>query len=218
MKASAVAQQIRDVTHILLNASLIDYQRPPVVKVIGGISHIGIPDAPDLSVSMRDLAYDDIYQTLFATGAYHFRMLDGALIQLLYSFSRKNLVSHRLCYFPAPNLATFDAEPELYEHDELYANIFSHFTIKAPLRIDFDSDDDKFVEIDHPRCHASLGQYKDCRIPVDGPMTPFRFMRFILRSFYYRAYVEINFDNKASETSFDATIADPERRVLYISA
>jgi hypothetical protein len=216
--STAVAQQIRDVTGILINASLVDHQHAPAMKNVGGLLQIGISGSPDLSVSLRDLPYDEVYKALFSAGAYHLRMLDGALIQMLYCFSRRNLVSHRLCFFPAPSLATYDDASELYETDEVFADIFSHFTVKAPLRIDFSADDNEFVEIDHPRCHASLGQYKDCRIPVDGPLTPFRFMRFILRNFYYSAYGEINFDNRAVENAFNTTITDAERKIFYFSA
>jgi hypothetical protein len=216
--ATAIAQQIRDVTTILVNASLVDHQNAPATKMVGGLLQIGIPGSPDLSASLRDLPYEEVYKALFSAGAYHLRMLDGALIQMLYCFSRRELVSHRLCFFPAPSLATYDDASELYEKDEVFADIFSHFTVKAPLRIDFSADDNEFVEVDHPRCHASLGQYKDCRIPVDGPLTPFRFMRFILRNFYNRAYCEINFDNRAAENAFDATITNAERRIFHFSA
>jgi hypothetical protein len=185
---------------------------------VGGLSQIGIPGSPDLSVSLRDLPYQEIYEALFAAGAYHLRMLDGALVQMLYSFSRRQLVSHRLCYFPAPSLATYDDASELYESDEVFADIFSHFTVKVPFRVDFSADEREFVEVDHPRCHASLGQYKDCRIPVDGPLRPFRFMRFILRNFYYRAYGSINFDQRAAAIGFDHTITDSEQTILYVSA
>jgi hypothetical protein len=212
-----VAQQIRDVTSKLVLASLVDHQNAPTTKVVGGLSQIGITGSPDMSISLRDIPYDEVYNTLHRAGAYHMRMLDGALIQMLYSFSRRDLHSHRLCYFPAPSLATFDDAPELYEEDEMFADIFSSFTVKVPIRIDFEQDDAKFIDIDHPKCHASLGQYKDCRIPVEGPLTPLRFMRFILRNFYNKAYVPMSFDDLAHKSAFAPSITNVERRVFHIS-
>lgn len=40
-------------------------------------------------------------------------------------------------------------------------------------------------EIHHPYCHLTLGQYKNCRIPVDKPVSPMQFVTFILENFYY---------------------------------
>ena len=218
MTPAATAQQIRDVISSLVRASLVDHQNFPSDRTLGGVLEIGIPKSPDLSVSMRDISYEDIYVGLLKAGAYHMRMIDGALIQLLYRFSRNEILSHRLCFFPTPTLPTYDEAAELYEDDELFGDIFSKTAIRTPIRIDFDCSQEVFVEVDHPYTHLTIGQYKGCRVPVNGPVTPVRFMRFILRNFYNIVYSTIDIDNVASRSAFAETISPRERAILFISA
>lgn len=145
-------------------------------------------------------------------------MVDGALIQMLYCFTKRKLSSHRLAYFPSPALLQYDEAVDIYEQDELFGDMFAPSLVKSPLRFDFDSSDDKYVDIEHPKSHLSLGQYKNCRIPVWGAVTPLRFMRFILRNFYYNAYVGVNMDAAAAAVTFPQTISKSEKNILFVSA
>jgi hypothetical protein len=218
MTPQRTLQHIRDITTLLISRGLVDHQHYTSDVTLGGIRHIGIAGSPDLSISMRDISYEEIYISLFGAGAYHLRMIDGALIQLLYSFDRRGLLSHRLCFFPSPSLQTYDEAAQLYEDDELFADIFAINAVRAPLRFDFSAADNEFVEVDHPRSHLTIGQYEGCRIPVTGPVTPLRFMRFILRNFYNAAYATVNLDARATQTSFPDSITELEKSLLYIAA
>jgi hypothetical protein len=100
----------------------------------------------------------------------------------------------------------------------LFGDIFVINAVRTPIRFDFEISEEQFVEVDHPKSHLTLGQYKNCRIPVSGPLTPYRFMRFILRNFYNPAYAEVDMDDVAASTSFPDTITAKERRILHVAA
>lgn len=217
MTPASTTQQIVDLISKLVRASLVDHQNYPTSREFGGVFEIGISGSPDLSASMKDVPYDGIYEELLASGAYHLRMIDGALVQLLYRFSGRRVISHRLCFFPAPALPTYDEAAELYEEEELFADIFSSSSVRTPIRIDYDCSTHIFVDVDHPFTHLTIGQYKGCRIPLNGPMTPLRFMRFILRNFYNSVYSLVDFDDDASRSSFHETITPRERNILHIT-
>lgn len=217
MTPESTIQQIRDVITLLITKSIVDHQHYPCKHPVGRTVQIGIAGSPDLSASLKGISYEKAYLALQAAGAYHMRMIDGALLQLLYCFSGRSLLSHRLCFFPSPSLEIYDQAYKIYENDEMFGDIFSLQAVRTPIRFDYSSSDDEFTEIDHPRSHFTLGQYKGCRIPVNGPLTPLRFMRFILRNFYNSVYEEVNIDKKAQGTSFLDTITEKEKTILYIT-
>ena len=45
-------------------------------------------------------------------------MIDGGLLQMLYTFGRRSVAAHRLAYFPAPDFEAFQNDPEVYLQDE----------------------------------------------------------------------------------------------------
>ena len=147
----------------------------------------------DLSIVLKNKPYQEIYNELLRTQAYNLKMIDGALIQLMYKFHGNSIRSHRLAFFPSPYLEEFQNNPEIYEEDCIYADIIKKNIVPFPLRFDFDCRGEVVVVIDHPQSHLTLGQYHNCRIPVSAPLTPSLFIDFILRNFYNTAY------NKYSE-------------------
>jgi hypothetical protein len=68
--------------------------------------------------------------------------------------------------------------------DELYIEIISRHIVPFPLRFDFDERDGVHKDVTHPKSHLTLGDVKDCRLPVTSPLTPRWFVEFILRNFY----------------------------------
>ena len=216
MTPQATTQQIRDIINSLIVASLVNHQMYPACRKIGKLTSVIIDGSPDLSTSMKSLPYEDIYNALRSAGAYHMQMIDGALVQLLYTFENNNLLSHRLAYFPSPLLESYDEAAEFYDHEPLFGDIFSKISIRSPIRFDYSSSDKEYIDIDHPRSHMTIGKHKSCRVPVSGPLTPFRFMRFLLRNFYGPAYSSVNFDTKATQSRFADTISSNEKKILHI--
>lgn len=206
---TVVFKQIEKITAKLIKIGLSAQQNFPSNKD-GCIAYTGMQD---VSVAMKNISYEEIYKSLEQSKNYNIKMLDGALIQMLYNYSGGKLSSHRLAFFPAPNLESFQNEPEFYENDEIYADILRKNIVTFPIRFDYDPIG--FIEIEHPQSHVTLGQYKNCRIPVSEPLTPEMFITFLLQSFYNTAFRKYTQDFKVSNQRFDKTITNKEKSVLH---
>lgn len=213
MTRSDIIKQVSYITSKLIAVSLSEEQNFPSENN----GEIYISGNHDLSVALKNLPYADIYNILEKTKNYNIKMIDGALIQLMYSFDgNENLLKYRLAFFPSPTLEEFQNNSEVYELDEIYADMIDRNIVAVPVRFDYNPSDFKAKE--HPCSHLTLGQYKNCRIPVQAPITPNIFIDFILRNFYNTAKrkfsEELNFDIK---NLFDNTIDNSEKKLLHIS-
>ncbi|MDM8548030.1 DUF2290 domain-containing protein [Candidatus Venteria ishoeyi] len=210
LQPNIIYKQIQEITSKLIEVSLSVEQNFPSNQN-GVISYSGIND---ISIAMKNLAYEEVYKKLEETKNYNIKMIDGALIQLLYKYKNKELISHRLAFFPSPNLESFQNEPELYENDELYTDILAKNIVTFPIRFDYDPKN--FKELEHPRTHVTFGQYKNCRIPVSNPLTPELFINFILRNFYNTAFIRYTDNFPVSHSYFNRTITDKEKGVFHL--
>jgi hypothetical protein len=162
--------------------------------------------------------YEEAFLELEQARAFNLRMVDGALIQMAYTFHKDEIASHRLAFFPAPSFRTYDEAREVYEDDELFGDIVGQYLVRFPLRFDFSADPDEHIELDHPKSHLTLGQYRNCRIPVTGPLTPVRFTNFIVRNFYFLAREAAVFSEDALRRRFAETITAGERSIAFLTA
>ena len=99
--------------------------------------------------------------------------------------------------------------------DVIYAEVVDRRILPVAIRFDFDpanADD-----IHHPHSHFTMGQYKNCRIPVVSPLSPSTFVEFILRSFYNTAFVDIADIFNMDLSRFEETITPAERNRLHLS-
>ena len=56
----------------------------------------------DLSIVLKNISYSDLYDELEQTQTYNLKMIDGALIQMMYRFNHEIIETHRLAFFPSP--------------------------------------------------------------------------------------------------------------------
>ncbi len=219
MTAANVTQEIRQLIWELVGVSLCVRQHEPALRVAaGGVEVVAISGDVSLSNGMgRGERYADSWQRMAEGDAFHLKMIDGALVQMLYTFIGGTLVKHRLAFFPRPRQHSFDNEPEFYELDELFADIVGEGLVHVPVRFDFTRDDPANCAIDHPVSHLSLGQYPNCRIPVSAPLSPRTFMGFVLRSFYFRAYREAAAAIQLETHSFPRTLVPEEAATHHVS-
>ena len=138
------------------------------------------------------------------------------MVQMQYEFFRNQLVRHRLAFLPSPDLLEFQNNPGLYLREALYADVVDERVVTVPLRFDYDVREDVARELEHPKSHLTLGEYKLCRIPVMAAVTPNAFMAFILRSFYNAAAASVGAELPPPTLRFEECIADAERRVVHI--
>lgn len=106
--------------------------------------------------------------------------------------------------------------PEDYDTDQWYTDIIGDFSVKVPLRFDYSSSEAEHIDVDHPKSHLTLGQYKGCRIPVSSALTPNRFMRFVLRNFYNPAYFAVDLDTEANKCAFPNSITARESAIAHV--
>jgi len=211
-----VHRQINTITQKLILVGLSVKQKQPLCNRTGRDSYeISYSNMRDFSIALKNVQYVEVYQELDKNENYNIKMIDGALLQLLYTYKNSELSSHRLAFFPSPFLHEFQNEAELYEIDEIYADVIAKNILPVPVRFDYDPGN--YKELDHPRCHLTLGQFKNCRIPVCSPVTPGAFIAFILRSFYNTAFRKFTEELDLPGDLFDETITLAEKKVLHFA-
>ena len=162
-----------------------------------------------------------MYLELCTKRTFNIKMIDGALIQMQYRFRKNKIESHRLAFFPAPDLEIFQNEPDLYLEDEIYSDILDKRVVSVPLRFDFDDGKDSYGKkiscpIIHPVSHLTIGQYKNCRIPVSSALTPYQFLKFVIMNFYNTAYTSYSSNFAEYKDCFDTTLYLEEKEIVNV--
>lgn len=217
MTPKQTLKQIGELTQALVGLSLSNEQNFPTTKgKTDATFEISVSTAAGMSVALKNVAYRDIYSELEKARCFNVKMIDGALISLRYRFQAGAVCEHSLSYFPSPDLEQFQNEPEIYLEDEVFADVVAKNIVPFPLRFDFSDDEEKFVDVHHPYSHLTLGQYKNCRIPVCSPLGPLAFGGFILRNFYNTAFRKYSAKFPTSNLKFDETITSKERKIPHV--
>ena len=218
MTAQETLEQVLAVTTRLISLGLCNEQYFPKLARSEHITKITIPGTPDFSASLRNTGYRNIYEALYTSHAYNLMMLDGGLIQMLYTFTDtgRSLQSHHLAYFPSPDFEAFQNDEELYLSDEIYADILQKSILPCPLRFDYDSSSTRHIEVYHPKSHLTIGQYENCRVPVSAALTPIEFIAFLLRCFYGSAYRKYEADLSTPASRFEEVLTIAEQSMLHI--
>ena len=212
-----IKDQINKLVRYLVEISLSDHQYFAFQRSRSdNIVEVTFNKATHVSIALKDLPYNEIYKRLVDADAYNVKMLDGALIQMMYAFADETLQSHRLAFFPAPHLEEYQNNPDVYRDDEIYADVVARNIVPFPVRFDYNARDSLHQELIHPKSHLTLGQYEDCRIPVTAPMTPLWFIDFILRNFYNTADERYTDGLFAQSGSFAESIHPDERGVVHM--
>jgi len=175
---------IRNLTASLIEKGICTDSNFPSSRNTRKGVEIAFSGAENISFLIKDIAYLEIYKELKDTRSFNMKFIDGSLLQMMYFFGDDYLLQHRLAFYPSPELPSFQDEADSYMQDELFIDIIQRKIIPFPLRFDFDVRKDIYVEVTHPKSHLTLGDVKDCRIPVSAPLTPYWFVDFILRNFY----------------------------------
>ena len=213
-----VKKEIENILECLIKSGMSVQQQYPIIKEYGdNVKSLEWNNITNLSVCLKNIDYSSIYNEINKNRDYTLKLVDGNIIQLLYTYKNDILYSHRLAMFPSPDLETFQNEPEIYEQDEIYADIISKKIVSFPLRFDYCVDDIESTHT-HPHSHVSLGEYKNCRIPAYGPISPIAFMNFVLENFYNTYFLQIyNHYNIKNKCQNIFTINDDEKRKIHFN-
>ncbi|MDE2938291.1 MAG: DUF2290 domain-containing protein [Chloroflexota bacterium] len=214
---NATRTQIEEIVLYMMDTGLSDDQNFPYLDSREHPSvRVSFPGAELIGDALRNRPYEDIYRDFVDSRAFNIKMLDGALVQMTYQFLQGGLFNHRLAFLPSPSLAEFQNDPQGYFDDDLYADIVASNIVHVPIRFDYDASEDIHRVLTHPKSHLTLGQYRNCRIPVSAPLTPLQFTDFILRNFYHTAYQNFAADLPATSARFSDSILPAEREVVHI--
>jgi len=212
-----VKKEIDDIIRILIQSSMSTYQNYPVIKNNNSQQKLEWSSIKNLSISLKNLDYDVIYSEIDKNNDYTIKLIDGNIIQMLYTFENNELISHRLAMFPSPKLELYQSQPEIYENDEIYADIMDKKIVPFPIRFDYNKNDVDSKH-SHPNSHVTLGQYTNCRIPAYGPISPRVFIQFILENFYNTYYLEsYSLQGTKAQCSNILTIKDDECRKVHFN-
>ena len=213
-----ITKQIRHITTSFIETSFqIDFNY--VSDKNGMIAWEGFKN---ISFALRNLSYDELYEECLKENAFNLKLIDGALIQFMYECSNKEIIRHRLTFYPNPNIERFQDNPEGFEDthfgNKLFSDIYNRKVIVFPIRFDFDNDKSKYKEHDHSFSHLTLGNYKNCRIPVSKPVTPYKFILFILRGFYFDRFKEYyTNDSFMCNLALDSLLTKEETKHIHLS-
>ncbi|MFA6619095.1 MAG: DUF2290 domain-containing protein [Candidatus Neomarinimicrobiota bacterium] len=149
----------------------------------------------DISYILKsEKKYETIYSEIRKKKDFNILFLDGAIFQFMYEFDFKgnDIIKQRLAYFPNINTQILENVEEYsknhYDSVELFSDINVKKDLVCPVHFDFDNDKSKYKESKHTYSHCTIANYKNCRIPVSSPITPYRFIQFILKNFYNELY------------------------------
>lgn len=215
MRSQEILKQINELTRNLIELGLCDNQNFPIQKVNRGKIEITIQGSTN--IFLKNIVYEEIYKEILEMSAYNIQLLDGSLIILQYEFKGDELLKARLCFFPSPDLITYDEDFEIFENDELFAEILEKQRICFPIRFDYDKREEVFIPGEHPISHLTLGQYKNCRVPVSSAVTPVQFIHFILLHFYNKAYKKNASELFKSAESFQDSILPLEKEMIFVN-
>mgnify|MGYP000849249999 FL=1 len=218
LRATSILKHIEQLTRKMIEIGLSEDQNFPSKKEYSGkIEEIGVQTwNSDSSIFLKSIPYQEMYRTLCEQRIFNIKMIDGALIHMQYRFKNKKIENHRLSFFPAPNLEVFQNEPNIYIEDEIYNDILDKRIVTVPLRFDFDIREEVSSPIIHPVSHFTIGQYKNCRIPVSSALTPYQFLKFIIMNFYNTAYEKYSEKISIKKDCFDITIYPEEKEIINI--
>ena len=212
-----IHRQLREITILLVKKSIVIHQKWPIFD--SKKRQIVWEGFKNIAFSLKNESYETIYNNIVEMEDYNFLLLDGAVIQMIYEFDhRDNIVGHILSFYPHYDLTRYQDMPEEYEKlfygNNLFVDIREEKVVTFPLRFDFSQTHNEII---HPKVHLTLGNYRDCRIPVSKPLPPNRFISFILRNFYFQKFKEAKIEESLKDDLlFDETITQREKNLLHL--
>jgi hypothetical protein len=210
-----VLREMQQVTARLVESGLADDFNMAYAADRGG--HMVVESCEiDYASMLKDRSYADLYTYQRDLRAFAVKMLDGALVQMVYEFKSGRLIRSRLAYLPSPDLLDYDNNTELYDEDSIFADIVEVRGPIIPLRFDFDVRPGVQREQVHPASHLTFASFKDCRIAATGPLAPWLFMDFVLRSFYSRGLSKLDPAAPTDSHRMAATITAGEADLVHI--
>jgi hypothetical protein len=178
--------EFRRVSEVLIKLGLIMDTKHPVPTSLGGrrvrlASPVGRGDGSVhlITGSLRERIELD------EAGMYTWKLVNGALIQLMWEFERDQLVKHRYAYLPSPlpppKTPAEDCQGLGERLGELLDDVADDLRLGGAFRVDYDQD---AAGPAHPATHLTLygAGLEEGRTPIKGPWCLTRFVQLVFCS------------------------------------
>ncbi|KIE41875.1 DUF2290 domain-containing protein [Geobacter anodireducens] len=212
----SIKEDIDGLISDLIGKGICDDSNFSAIRTSGSKTDITFSGSEHVSIALGDIEYSEIYYELSDKRSYNMKLVDGALLQLMYRIEGGQLLQHRLAFYPSPNLLPFQDDPDAYIRDEMFIEIVQRRIVPFPLRFDFDAREGVYVDVVHPKSHLTLGDVKGCRIPITAPVTPRWFVEFVLRNFYQTETYDFVSGLPRHRIHFEESITDGERELMHM--
>lgn len=196
------------------NNIAIDQNFPKIITGSNEVSRLTFEKSTDSSSVMRNLPYDKIYNQIIENRDFSIRLLDNSVVQMEYIFERKKIAKHRLSFYPCPYLQNYQENPDIFEVESVYSEMYEGYVVPSPIRFDYDPS--AFEEDIHPSSHVTFGQYRNCRVPVYAPISPYLFLEFLVRAFYNDYHSLFKEKIPKSIVKFPKSIKKKEMEKIFI--
>jgi hypothetical protein len=194
--------EIERAVNVLIDVKLAVDANPPILRRFGSDVLLTWPtQAGEGAFTDNQFGTIQEYRRLVLTRQYTCAFVDGALVQISFTFRGDDVIANRLCYYPCPlvlEAGVWDPTeiPLLDLFDSLVAEEFDEvlrivgqsdparysprLRMRGPIRFEYAPEQ---RADDHPASHMHLGR-EEARLPVFGPLSFGHFLRFIVRHHY----------------------------------
>lgn len=213
--ARHVRNHIQNLIDLLINSEIAIAANPAVILSHGKTMRVTWPVKSALTTVPVPFGTIGEYMRILEARAYSVVLFDGALLQISYDIVRKDIMGHRLCYYPCP----FDVDKELLLGEpildvvEAYASSESTgVRLRSPIRFDFSLREG----ITYPNSHVHL-LWPHCRCPVFAPLSLGHFIRFVFSNFYPELWYRHSFLQEWPQEPTDRTISPDQECSLHFT-
>lgn len=208
----SLRRAIHDICITLVDVGLVLDPNYPIVSSDG--TCVSWRRHQDASGTSFESAMFRRYAAMLRHRDYTMLLRDGAVLQLSYWVTSRNVSRHRLSYLGAP--IDFGAHVDTAFGDVLeYSTaeeLLEQATSPASLRFDYDPAAAKPA---HPASHLTVCG-ADCRIPVSHPLSPGGFVKFILQHYYLDTWNSQSRVREIHESGCDPCITSDDQRRVHV--
>src|SRR5688500_7246856 len=104
----------------LISSGICDDSNFSAIRSCGSKADITFSGSEHVSIALGNIEYAEIYRELAGKRSYNMKLIDGALLQLMYRTHGGELLKHRLAFYPSPYFLPFQDDPDAYMRDELF--------------------------------------------------------------------------------------------------
>lgn len=116
----SIKEDIDGLISELIGKGVCDDSNFSAIRSSGSKVDVTFSGSEHVSIALGDIEYTEIYRELADKRSYNMRLVDGALLQMMYRIEGDELLQHRLAFYPSPSLLPFQDDPDAYMRDELF--------------------------------------------------------------------------------------------------